>query len=109
MVINLNRADEIWTLAQGAPLKAISEQYKQDINDQLIFMSVNITHPNQIAVLEAGWDMALTDRWRENNILGEKFPNVGQLHINGGKKIESFEVYHVTTNSSLSHPSNPKP
>ena len=88
VVMNVPRMDEIWTLAQQSPMKNISMNNKprpQDVNDQLIFMSVNHTYPNEVNVLSKGWDMTVSERWRnEDRPYPEKYPNVGMLHFNGG-------------------------
>ena len=56
MVLNVPRAEEIWTLAQASPMKNISDAYRQNVNDPLVLMSVNVTYLDEVAILEDGWD-----------------------------------------------------
>ena len=100
LVINVQRIEEIWALAKAAPLKSISEQYKQDINDQLVFMTVNITHPNLVSVLADGWDMSVAHVWRDSPVY-EKHPNVGMLHFNGGGSSKEVRERLFTTDFSF--------
>jgi hypothetical protein len=84
MVLNIPRADEIWTLAQASPVKNISDTYRQKVNDQLVLISVNVTYPDEVAILEDGWDMTITNRWKKNHQpYDKKYPNVGMLHFKG--------------------------
>ena len=84
MIFNVSRMDELWTLAQATNMTKISATFSQDVNDQLLLLSLNISYPNEVAVLEDGWDMTITDKWRLNHNLIERFPDVGMLHFNGG-------------------------
>ena len=87
VVMNVRRMDEIWTLAKGSPIKIITEEYKQSKNDQLVYMSVNVTYPNEVNVLSEGWDMTVTNHWQiKHQPYEKKYPNVGMLHFNGGGK-----------------------
>jgi hypothetical protein len=100
MVLNVPRAEEIWTLAQASPMKNISDAYRQNVNDQLVLMSVNVTYPDEVAILEDGWDMTLTSRWqRKHQPYDKKYPNVGMLHYNGGQSVpDAYFSYNLDTN-----------
>ncbi len=78
LVMNLPRIEDIWGIARKAPIKDIAKERKQNYMDQVIYMAVNITQPNEVHVLEEGWDMTVTERWQSNHQpYGEKYPNVG--------------------------------
>ena len=83
VVMNFQRMDEIWTLAKSSNIANISKQYSQRPNDQLIYQAVNVTYPQEINILESGWDMAVAVRWRDKQI-EVTHPNLGMLHFNGG-------------------------
>ena len=84
VVFNMQRMDELWTLAGAAPIKNISETNGQYLSDQLVLYSLNITYPEQVAIFDDGWDMTVSEKWRFNDKLVERYPNVGMLHFNGG-------------------------
>jgi hypothetical protein len=85
VVFNVPRMDELWTLAQTTNMTNISTNFRQDVNDQLILLSLNVTYPNEVATIEDGWDMTVTAKWRLNEVnLVKRFPDVGMLHFNGG-------------------------
>ncbi|KAL7541196.1 hypothetical protein ACHAXR_010713 [Thalassiosira sp. AJA248-18] len=86
VVMNVPRMDEIWTLAQNSPIQTIAEELDQNINDQLIFRSVNVTYPHEVHVLSDGWDMSAAEKWQPKlqYSLERTYPNVGMLHFNGG-------------------------
>ena len=100
MVLNVPRAEEIWTLSQASPMKNISDAYRQNVNDPLVLMSVNVTYPDEVAILEDGWDMTLTSRWqRKHQPYDKKYPNVGMLHYNGGQSVpDAYFSYNLDTN-----------
>lgn len=86
VVMNVPRMDEIWTLAQKSPLKAIAEELHQSVDDQLIYRAVNVTFPEEVHILSDGWDMTATEKWQPKleHVLAWEYPNVGMLHFNGG-------------------------
>ena len=85
MALNIQRMEEMWTIAREAPMKEIAARFKQDLNDQLVFMAINATHPSEVDVLPMEWDMHVTARWApQYQPFEEKTPNVGMLHFNGG-------------------------
>lgn len=87
VVMNVPRIEEIWALAKSVPnMKNISkDNHKQEYNDQILFMSVNITYPNEVNILTEGWGMAVTGLWLPRFLpYNETRPNVGMLHVNGG-------------------------
>ena len=86
VVMNFQRMEEIWILAQSSNVLEVSRKYNQAANDQLIFMSVNVTYPSEVNILEPGWDMTVTNRWKSTLPLEVEYPNVGMLHFNGGGK-----------------------
>jgi len=87
VVMNAPRLEDIWTLAQNASMEGT--------NDQFVFQAVNVTYPQKVNILSEGWDMSVTHRWQVGRIerrrYDEAYPNVGMLHINGGR--ESKEAY----------------
>mmetsp|Transcript_17897 Transcript_17897/g.39022 ORF Transcript_17897/g.39022 Transcript_17897/m.39022 type:complete len:392 (+) Transcript_17897:181-1356(+) len=90
VVMNVPCMDKIWALAKESPMKNISDNYNQGADDQLIYMSINVTYPDEVNVLPDGWDMTVTNRWQSNHKpYEEKYPNVGMLHINGGGESKS--------------------
>lgn len=96
VVMNVPRMEDIWTLAQRSPLANISRKYHH-IGDQLLYMAVNITYPQEVNILPEGWDMTVTERWRPKyQPYEKKFPNIGMLHLNGGasSKEAYFNVSH---------------
>ena len=85
MALNIRRMNEMWTIAREAPLKEIATRFKQDLNDQLVFRAINVTHPSEVNVLPIEWDMHVTARWPPRyQPFDVKTPNVGMLHFNGG-------------------------
>ncbi|EJK44408.1 hypothetical protein THAOC_37053 [Thalassiosira oceanica] len=85
MALNIRRMEEMWTIAREAPLKEIATRFKHDLNDQLVFIAINVTHPSEVNVLPIEWDMHVAARWPSRyQPFEEKTPNVGMLHFNGG-------------------------
>ena len=85
MALNVRRMEEMWTIAREASVKEIATRFKQDINDQLVFMAINVTHPSEVNVLPIEWDMHVAARWPSRyQPYEKKTPNVGMLHFNGG-------------------------
>ena len=94
VVFNVPRMSEIWTLAGASPLKSMEETYECDPNDQLLLISVNVTHPGEVAILADGWDMTLTEKWlHSDEQFVYKFPKVGMLHLNGGRD-DAYWINH---------------
>jgi hypothetical protein len=84
IVFNVQRMDELWALARTTNMTNISATYSQLVDDQLLLLSLNVTYPNEVAVFEDGWDMTVSEKWRYNDNLVQRFPDVGMLHFNGG-------------------------
>ena len=86
VVMNLQRMGELWSLAKSVTnMTDISEERKQDVNDQLLYLALNVTYPEEVNVLPDGWDMTVASIWqKEYWPYNESRPNVGMLHFNGG-------------------------
>eukprot|EP00546_Thalassionema_frauenfeldii_P005441 CAMPEP_0178924008 /NCGR_PEP_ID=MMETSP0786-20121207/17078_1 /TAXON_ID=186022 /ORGANISM="Thalassionema frauenfeldii, Strain CCMP 1798" /LENGTH=367 /DNA_ID=CAMNT_0020598651 /DNA_START=276 /DNA_END=1379 /DNA_ORIENTATION=- len=88
VVMDLEQIGDIWTLVQNVSIldiQNISKRFEQQVNDQLLYRVVNVTHPKRVHILSAGWDMSATAKWRfKYQPYGEKSPNLGMLHYNGG-------------------------
>ncbi|KAL7482469.1 hypothetical protein ACHAW6_008141 [Cyclotella cf. meneghiniana] len=85
VVMKLSRIEEIWSIARKAPLSDIRSAFKDhSLDDQLILISVNVTHPSLVNVLPGGFDMTLTNRWQGEHFPYHKvYPNTFMLHHNG--------------------------
>ena len=95
VIFNLQRMDELWTLAQTTPMQNISEVYQQEANDQLVLLALNVTYPNQVAIFGDGWEMTVSEKWINNDKLVELYPDVGMLHFNGGGDDEAYWTKHT--------------
>ena len=95
VIFNLQRMDELWTLAQTTPMQNISEVYQHGANDQLVLLALNVTYPNQVAIFGDGWEMTVSEKWINNDKLVELYPDVGMLHFNGGGDDEAYWTKHT--------------
>jgi len=87
VVLNMKRMDEIWELASRSPLQNISNETGQNPDDQLIFLAVNHSFPEEVALLPSAWSFTVTELWRpkfhHEKLVAAK-PDIGMLHFNGG-------------------------
>jgi hypothetical protein len=82
VAMKLSRIDDIWTFARTAPLADIKKD--NGVDDQLIYISVNETHPDEVNVFPDGFDMTLSYRWQGEHFPYEKvYPETFMLHHNG--------------------------
>ena len=105
VVLNVQRLNDIWTMAGQAPLQTISIR-DNHLSDQTLFVGVNETFPHEVGVLPPGWDLTISQRWKKiYRPYDIKFPNAGMLHFNGGssskesywkKKSGPMNVHHDT-------------
>ena len=66
------------------------------MNDQLLFVGVNVTRPEVVQLLPMEWDISIANNiWRIKNQIVEKRPNIGMIHFNGGgiSKEAFFDVH----------------
>ena len=85
VIFNTKRMDDIWRLASESDLRSISQKFEQGrVNDQLLLVAVNSTHPQEVNILSEPWDMTVTSHWqpKQSLLLGRN--GVGMLHFNGG-------------------------
>jgi len=86
VVMDVARIEDIWSLAQKTPMQKISREHKQLINDQLVYIAVNVTYPKEVHLLSDSWDMTVSNKYNKKyQPWDTKFPNVGMLHLNGGR------------------------
>ncbi|KAL7479818.1 hypothetical protein ACHAW6_005543 [Cyclotella cf. meneghiniana] len=82
VVMKVSQIDDIWTFARTSPLADIKKE--NNVDDQLIYISVNETHPNEVNVFPGGFDMTLSYRWQGEHFPYEKvYPETFMLHHNG--------------------------
>lgn len=94
VVFNALRMDEIWKLSAASALETISRTDESAIADQLLLIAINMTYPHEVALLEHGWDMHVTNKWIYYDTLVEKIPDVGMLHFNGGRDGYAYWTSH---------------
>ena len=94
VVLNFRRMDVIWTLARRALRQTPPRKGKggKHLNDQLILIAVNETFPQEIHLLEYGWDMAVTNRFcpAGDAEFVATYPNVDMLYFNGNRNDASY-------------------
>ncbi|KAL3789093.1 hypothetical protein HJC23_008555 [Cyclotella cryptica] len=85
VVMKLSRIEEIWSFARKAPLVDIKKEFDDHaLDDQLLFISVNVTHPDEVNILPDGYDMTLSHRWQgEHFPYHQVYPETFMLHHNG--------------------------
>lgn len=85
LVLNVQKLDEIWDMARRCDLANISNVTGHDFNDQLIFLAVNRTFPNVVALLPGEWAISVANgAWRHAGDIVDYRPKVGMFHFNGG-------------------------
>ncbi|KAL3779953.1 hypothetical protein HJC23_008207, partial [Cyclotella cryptica] len=84
LAMKVSRIDEIWALARKAPLAEIRKKGRnRGIDDQLIFIAVNETHPNEVNRLPDGYDLTHSLKWHSSNYpYHEVYPEAFMLHHN---------------------------
>jgi hypothetical protein len=108
VVMNVPRMGELWKLAGSANMTKAVEAFQQDANDQLLYMTVNMSYPDQIHVLPDGWDMTATELWQgDRNEIAKTRPDTGMLHMNGGGGI-ARRLTGPTTHSSAPRRRKPR-
>ena len=94
VVFNALRMDKIWKLSAAFALETIARtNRKSAVADQFLLLAVN-TYPHEVALLEDGWDMDVTNKWVYYDTLIEKIPDVGMLHFNGRRHGSAYWTIH---------------
>jgi hypothetical protein len=85
IVLNLHKLDTLWDMACQCNLAKISVALDHGFNDQLIFLAMNHTFPDVVAVLPDEWAISVAnDAWRHTTDIVDYRPKVGMFHFNGG-------------------------
>jgi len=92
LVMKLSGIDEIWMIAQNAPLPDIQKAFKDhSLDNQLILISVIVTQPSVVNILLDGFDMTLTHCWQGEHFPYHKvYPKAFMLYHNGNGNEEAY-------------------
>jgi hypothetical protein len=102
--LNLAKLNRVWDLVSHTNWTQASEAGENRINDQLIFVEINRTHPEEVALLPLEWDVHYSngELWK-TSLLHARPNGVGMLHLNGGGNSQKnaftthFEIFDNAT------------
>ena len=85
VILNLPKLDTVLDMARRVDLAAIANSTGRSMDDQLIFVAINYTFPDVVAVLPEEWAISVAaGAWRHANDIVDYRPKVGMFHFNGG-------------------------
>lgn len=91
LILNVQKMEETLKIIGSINYQKFRSESKNpaikraNLNDQLFFVGVNVTHPEVVQLLPMEWDISIANGiWKLKRNIVEKRPNIGMIHFNGG-------------------------